>query len=76
MATSNDKRLDDLEKKTQGSEQIKVSINWCEPGFILDEDTGEEVTAEEWRKRHPDQRLKIVTWDDNWDDSPAPVLAG
>ena len=65
MAISNDKRLTDLEQATGSKDETKISVNWHTDGLILDEDTGERVTEEEWRKRHPDDRLIIVGWDDD-----------
>ena len=66
MATSEDRRLDALEKSITPSsdDEIRVSINWGDPGTVLDHDTGERVTEQEWRKRHPGDKLIIVTWDD------------
>ena len=58
------RRLEKLEKAGGGDDEINVSVNWCEPGFVIDKDTGEEVTTEEWKKRHPDVKLIVVQWED------------
>ena len=74
MAKQRDKRLDDLERDTGPGDQINISVNWGEPGQVLDADTGEYVTEQEWKRRHPKDRLIIVTWDDIDDDQePIPV---
>lgn len=59
----NKNRLENLERHQGGGDEIRVHVNWCEPGFVIDEDTGEEVTIEEWKLRHPDDRLIIVNED-------------
>lgn len=60
----NKDRLNKLEREQGGCDEIRVSLNWCEPGFVIDEDTGEEVTIEEWKRRHPGDRLIVVKGED------------
>ena len=70
MANNRDRRVSKLEKSLgAGRDKIRVSVHWGEPGTVLDEDTGEYVTENEWRKRYPNDRLIIVSaWDDDDDD--------
>lgn len=68
MAKNEDKRLKDLEWSTGGGDEIRVSVNWGEPGMVLDVDSGEYITADEWRRRHPKDRLIIVGWGDDEDN--------
>ena len=69
MAKNRDRRLDDLEKSIGGGDKIRVSVNWGEPGMVLDQDTGEYVSPDTWRKRNPKDKLIIVSaWDDDDDD--------
>ena len=65
MAT-NEKRLDDLERKT-GGDEIIYHVNWYSDGKMLDRDTGERVTEAEWRKRHPNDRVINIDWGDDDD---------
>ena len=65
MAKSEDKRLDDLEKKTGGDDEIKINVNWGPPGMVLDDETGKYITPDAWRRKHPGDRLIIV---DAWDN--------
>ena len=64
MATSEDKRLSDLELATGSKEETKITVNWGDPGMVLDHDTGEYITEAAWRKRHPDDHLLVVGWED------------
>ena len=71
-----DKRLSDLENRHGGGDEIKVSLNWGEPGMVMDDDTGEYVTEQEWRKRHPKDRLIIVGLDDDYEQELDPIPVG
>ena len=80
MAT-NEKRLDDLERSTGGDDVHYVLVNWRTDDKMLDRDTGEYVTEQEWRKRHPNDRLINLSWgdeddkEDGYDDAQEPVKA-
>ena len=61
MASIN-KRLNALERSTIVEKTIVLC--WAPYGLILDEDSGEEITIEEWANRHPDNRLVVLCWGD------------
>ena len=65
------RRLEKLEKAGGGDDEINVSVNWCKSGFMLDENTGEEITYKEWRTRYPDDELIIVSLGEE-EDTPTP----
>lgn len=63
MAKSIDKRLSDLENKAgAGADEIRVRVNWGDPDTVLDDETGERVTPEVWRARHPGDQLIVVRY--------------
>ena len=66
MAKNRDKRLDDLEKSITPSsgDEIRVRVNWRDDDLVLDEASNEYVTPKEWRERHPNDRLIIVSCGD------------
>ena len=68
MATGEDKRLSDLEKKTGGDDEIRINVNWGPPGMVLDDETGKYITPDAWRQKHPGERLILVGYDDDWDN--------
>ncbi len=69
MANNRDRRVSNLENETGGGlDEIRVRVNWRNDGLILDDDTGEFVTRDDWKRRHPNDRLIIVGWEDLSDD--------
>lgn len=68
MASNRDRRVSNLENVTgDGRDEIRVSVNWRDDGLVLDHDTGDYITADLWRKRHPKDRLILVGLDDDYD---------
>jgi hypothetical protein len=65
-----EKRLDDLESALEPEDQQRVIVDWEGDGLVLDFETGERVTPDEWRKRYPGEQLVILEWGDD-DDSEA-----
>jgi len=64
----NKKRINDLEQDMGGGDDVKITVNWStDPDMMLDEDTGEYVTEQEWKRRNPNIKLKIVDVDSAWD---------
>lgn len=47
---------------------VVISMSWGYEDGTMD-DGGDRITPEEWRRRHPGERLILMTWGD--DDDPA-----
>ena len=58
MAKNEDRRLDDLEKKTGAGESLVV-VDWGGPTVTV---KGEVLTRVEYEKRYPNPR--VIMWDD------------
>ena len=72
MGKNRDRRLNDLEHDMGGGDEIRVSVNWRDDGLVLDHDTGKYISPDTWRKRHPKDKLIIVSaWDKDDDDYTA-----
>jgi len=66
MANRRDKRLDDLEGDMGGGDETKIVVNW-RTDDLMEDDDGNPITVEAWKKKYPDRKLKIINTDDCWD---------
>lgn len=71
------KRLDDLENRTGSDDKINIYVSWRDDDLVKDKCHGDELlTVEAWEKRHPKDRLIIVTYEDLGDDELDPLPVG